>query len=169
MQTCCRIRIRNKLVLGLLIHAEGSTFNAVLETTENIITAATAGVSGKLKYGSRPLQDNWVQQLFSACKQNKDLQQHPALVFICWTLLMLGKPETWFSRHQEELQGWQDSSLPLSLTLYFTLPDFQSRGLQTWRDDNRNTQEIADDVVYCKHINTDRPFLMHYNSSCWVQ
>lgn len=92
MHTCCRIRTGNKSVLRLLIHAEGSTFDAVLETTENVITAATAGVSSKLKYGSRPLQNNWVQQLFSARKQNYNLQPHPALVFIHWTLLTLGKP-----------------------------------------------------------------------------
>lgn len=131
MHTCCRIRTGNKSVLRLLIHAEGSTFNAVLETTENVITAATAGVSSKLKCGSRPLQNNWVQQLFSARKQNYNLQPHPALVFIHWTLLTLGKPSA-EARRVTGLAGLFPSTLPHSLFYTPWFPKLRASDLKRW-------------------------------------
>lgn len=64
-----------------------------LETAGNILSAATAQISTKLKdnFVSSPLQNNRGQELFSALKQNFNLQAHPALLFICRALLVLVK------------------------------------------------------------------------------
>lgn len=63
MQTCCRIRTRNKSVLGLLIEKDWRMLNTWC-FFGNSTTAATAGVSSKLKghLGAGPLQDNREQQ-----------------------------------------------------------------------------------------------------------
>lgn len=122
---------------GLLIHGEGLTFGPFLETTGNILTAATAGVSTKLKdnFGSRPLQDNREQELFSALKENFNLQIHPALLFICRTLLVVVKASAEARKSYRVCR-----TLPShSLTPHLTQLHFQSQGLQTWADEDRNT------------------------------
>jgi len=100
-------------------------------------TAATAGVSTKLKdnFGSRPLQDNREQELFSALKQNFNLQTYPALLVICRTVLVLVKTSAEARKSYRVCR-----TLPFhSLTPHLMPLRFQSQGLQTWADEDRNT------------------------------
>lgn len=77
---------------GLLIYREGLIFGPFLgkqQETSSLLPTAQISTKPKDSSVSRPLQNNRGHELFSALKQNFNLQGHPALLFICRTLLVL--------------------------------------------------------------------------------